>query len=500
MTKRLVATVMVCVASVIGEGALREQSSAPTLVIRHATVIDATGGPPQSETTILIAGGRIREIGPGGSIQVPRGAQVVDGAGKFVIPGLMDMHVHTIWPQHIQQFLPLFIANGITGVRDMFGDLRLAERLKPEIAAGTLLGPRFVTPGPIVDGPQPVWPGSIAVTTAEEGRQAVRSVKQRGADFVKVYSLLPREAYFAIAEEAKKQNIAFAGHVSRFVTASEASDAGQRTIEHLTGLHLATSRDEEAIRAELRNATGDLRSPTNPVRLVEGRAATTFDPQKAEALFGRFVRNGTWQVPTLTVLRSQAFRTDPDFVNDQRLKYMTPQMRTQWAARAPGPPAPASPERARALFERHVALVGAMHRAHVRILAGSDTPNPYVFPGFSLHDELGLLVRSGLSPLDALQGATRNAAEFLGMLKEVGTVERGKRADLVVLDANPLDNISNTQRIHAVIINGRLIAKEQLDALLSEIEKANRESSARFWCIKTAVIQGASRLDPAAKD
>jgi imidazolonepropionase-like amidohydrolase len=466
MTKLRLLCAIIALAVSIAQPA-QSKSRAREIVIQHATIIDGTSAAPRRDLAILIADGRIKEIG---SVSVPEGAQVIDATGKFVIPGLMDMHVHAIWPFSIEQFFQLFIANGVTTVRDMFGDLRLTQRFKQEVQAGTRLGPRFITPGPIVDGPKPVWAGSIAVTTTEDGREAVRNVKRLGGDFVKVYSLLPRDAYFAIADEASKQNIAFAGHVPRFVTAAEASDAGQRTIEHLSGIHLATSREEETLRAELQQAT-----PTNPPRLIEPRAAASHDAARADALFARFARNGTWQVPTLTVLRSGALRGDPDFVNDPRLKYMTAQMRTQWGGGGRGGTSdPAAANRGKALFERHLAITGAMHRAGVRILAGSDTPNPYVFPGFSLHDELGLLVRSGLTPLEALQAATRNAAEFLGTLNEVGTVERGKRADLVLLDGNPLEDISNTQRIHAVIVNGRLVSKQQIESMLLEVEKANR--------------------------
>lgn len=466
---------MVCLAGLILQGGANAQSSAPVLVIQHATVIDATGAAPRLDTSILIVDGRIREIG---AVRVPKGAQVIDATGKFVIPGLADMHVHTVWPQWIEQFLPLFIANGVTTVRDMFGNLELAARLRKEVESGNRLGPRFTSPGPIVDGPKPVWPGSIAVTTAEDGRAAVRSVKERGGDFVKVYSLLPRDAYFAIAEEAKQQTMSFAGHIPRTVTPAEASDSGQRTIEHLSGLLLATSSEEAALRSELQNAVASPGALMPPARLIEIRAAASYDPEKGKALFARFVRNGTWQVPTLTVLRGAAFRADSDFINDPRLKYMPPQTRAQWKGPAPAAaPDPANLQRARALFERCVVVVGVMHRAGVRILAGSDTPNPYVFPGFSLHDELGLLVRSGLSPLEALQAATRDAAEFLGTLDEGGTVERGKRADLVVLDANPLEDIAHTQRIHAVIVNGRLVSRQQIDTILTTIEKANREPS-----------------------
>ncbi|MGH7721112.1 MAG: amidohydrolase family protein, partial [Gemmatimonadaceae bacterium] len=455
-------------------------ASAPVLVLQHVTVIAATDAAPARDVTVVIADGRIRDIGPVRGVAVPAGARVVDATGKFLIPGLIDMHVHTVWPTRGDAFFPLFIANGVTFVRDMFGDLDFAAQLRRggEAAPADRPRPGFITPGPILDGPRPIWQGSRAIATAAEGREAVRAIKQQGADFAKVYSLLPREAYVAIADEAKKQGLPFAGHVPTSVSAAEASDAGQKSIEHLSGMFLASSANEDSLRAEVVEAARQTANPSasRPDWTVEARAAASYDPQKAQALFGRFVKNGTWHVPTLVVIRLPAFLNDSSFLADQRLKYMPRATHQRWTTsldarrqRAAG----ADPADTRRRFAQQLEMVGAMHRAGVRILAGSDTPNPYVFPGFSLHDELGLLVQAGLSPLDALQSATRDAAVYLGMLGEIGTVEKGKRADLVLLDANPLEDIGNTRRIASVIVGGRLVSASEIEAMLAKVEAAH---------------------------
>jgi len=202
-----------------------------TLAITHVTVIDATGAPAHPDMTVLIKGNRITEVGKSGKIRVPEDAQVVSATGKFLIPGLWDMHVH--W--YDKDYLPLFIANGVTGIRIMWGMPR-HHQWRTEIEAGQLLGPHMLIASPIVDGPKPVWPGSTTVANASEARQAVIQAKRDGADFIKVYSLLPRDAYFAIADESKKQGLPFEGHVPISVSAEEASNAGQKSIEHLTGI------------------------------------------------------------------------------------------------------------------------------------------------------------------------------------------------------------------------------------------------------------------------
>jgi imidazolonepropionase-like amidohydrolase len=432
-------------------------SSRPkALVFTHVTVVDATGAPAQPDMTVVITGDRIMEIGKSGKVSVPTDAQVLDATDQYLIPGLWDMHVHTTFPL----FLSLSVANGVTGVRDMGNRPEFINKLRKEVADGTLLGPRIIAAGPIVDGPRPIWPNiSIPVANASQARKAVDDLKSRGQDFIKVYSGLSREAYFAIAEEAKRQGTPFAGHVPGSVSVVEASNAGQKSIEHLNGVALACSAREDYLRRET---------------VMLGRSKLileTYSQHKAAALFALLAKNETWQVPTLTVARAISSLNDKNFTNDPRLKYVPAVLRERW-----------DPKKdfrfqnwteddwtiQRRGYRRAIEIVGAMHRAGVPIMAGTDTTNPYVFPGFSLHDELALLVQAGLTPMQALQTATMNPARFLGMEKELGTVQQGKLADLILLAANPLENINNTKKINAVVVMGRLLDRRELDGLLAQ--------------------------------
>lgn len=450
---------------------LAQQSalSKQVLVLTHVTVIDATGAEAKPDMTVIVRDGRIAALGRSDKIQPPKGAQVVDASGKFLIPGLWDMHVHE-WNK--EAFFPLFIANGVTGVRDMFSPLPPIKQWRAEVAAGKTIGPHIVAAGIIVDGPYPPCaPCSIAVANAAEGRKAVLTVKEMGSDFIKVYSMLPRDAYFAIADEAKRQNMFFAGHVSEFVTATEASDAGQKSIEHLTGVLVACSAKEGELRKEneaLLRVDG-FRADT--MTLEQSRALDSFDAKKAAALFARFKRNGTWMCPTLSVLRAQAFIDDPDFRNDAHLKYIQNFLKKQFWEDAYGFRGRTAEDNARVrrVFQKQIEVVGMMRRAGVDFIAGSDTANPYVFPGFSLHDELALLVQAGFTPMEALQAATREPARYLGRLDSVGTIEKGKIADLVLLDANPLAEIGNTRKINEVVVGGKLITRPELDKMLADV-------------------------------
>jgi imidazolonepropionase-like amidohydrolase len=335
----------------------------------------------------------------------------------------------------------------------------------------------------MVDGPIPFWP-QIAIPISDEAsaRQTVASAKDRGADFIKVYSLIPRPAYFALADEAKKRGITFAGHVPLSVSASEASDAGQKSIEHLEGIFLACSAVEPELRKNIGEAIKDAKDAeqvkTSLLRVLnetEIRAFETFSQEKAAALFTRFAKNGTWQAPTLVVARAGAFMDDSDFINDPRLKYVRRNIRDSWKNQDDFRLKNRTAERSalyKRVFQKRLELIGAMHRAGVKMLAATDAVVWYVFPGFSLHDELELFVKAGLSPMEALQTATLNPATYLGLIDMVGTVEQGKKADLVLLEANPLENISNTKRITSVIVDGQLIQKASLDKLLKDAEVA----------------------------
>jgi hypothetical protein len=447
-------------------------SSTPqSLVFTHVTVIDTTGANTKPDMTVVIIGDRIRDIANSEAIRPPKNAEIVDATGKFLIPGLWDMHVH--W--YDKDYLPLFIANGVTGVRQMFGAPEHYQWRK-KIEAGQLVGPHMLIASPIVDGPKPVWPGSIAVSNGSEGRQAVIEIKRTGADFVKVYSLLPRDAYFAIADESKKEGIPFEGHVPDSISVEEASNAGQRTIEHLTGvLNACSSREAElrglAQKAEDQPSSARFAGPKYRER--QELALSTYSSERAEILFGELKKNQTWQCPTLTDLRSWAYSDTSSFTNDPRLKYIPRDIASSWDPKADiFLKAMTADDWAlsKKVFSKELEIVGAMQRAGVQILAGTDTLNPFCFPGFSLHDELGLLVQSGLSPMQALQAATLNPARFLGRDKDFGTIARDKIADLVLLNANPLDDIGNTRNISAVVFGGKLLSRASLDEMLAKIE------------------------------
>jgi hypothetical protein len=448
------------------------------LAFTHVTVIDMTGAPPKPDMTIVITGNHIGALGRRARVRIPRGAQVIDAAGKFLIPGLWDMHVHFT---EIERSFPLFVANGVTGVRNMGGDLDELLRWRAAVASAKLLGPRIVTCGPIVDGPQPAAHGpTIVAGTPAEGRRTVDMLKRQGADCVKIYDRLPRDASFAIIDEARKQGLPVVGHVPLAVTSVEASDAGQRSIEHLGSIfETASTLETELFKEE--SSSEPTTSPSEfPRRLAERgkRMLDTYDEHKANQMFAHFVKNETWQVPTLEFKWAQSFFDDIIRNGDPRLKYI-PQSEQQWW----------SPQKnffaryrtpdyivyRRRLFQKELELVGAMRRAGVPFMTGTDLGGAYVFAGFSLHHELELLVQAGFTPMEALQAAILNPARFLGELVSQGTIERGKIANLVLLEANPLEDIRNTRRINAVIINGKYLSKTALQKMLAEAEASARK-------------------------
>lgn len=448
-----------------------QELPAGVLALTHVTVIDMTGAPSKRDMTVVIRGHRITAIAPSRQMRIPRDASVINAAGKFLIPGLWDMHVHFT---EIKRSFPLFIANGVTGVRNMGGDLEDLLRWRAQVASGKILGPRVVTCGPILDGPQPAAHGpTIVVGTPAEGRQTVDMLKQRGADCVKVYDRLSRDVYFAIVDEGKKQGLPVVGHVPLSLTSVEASNAGEKSFEHLGSILESTS----TIETELHQLEAEpVTAPSDFPRRIAARGErmlNTYDEQKAKQVFATFVRNQTWQVPTLEFKWAQTFIDDLTRKGDAHLKYI-PEAEQQWwspqknfFARYRTPEYIVFKKR---LFQKELELVGAMHRAGVPFMTGTDLSGAYVFAGFSLHHELELFVQAGFTPMEALQAATRNPAIFLGVLSSQGTVERGKIANLVLLEANPLENIRNTQRIDAVVVEGRYLPKEALQKMLAEAE------------------------------
>jgi imidazolonepropionase-like amidohydrolase len=441
------------------------------LAFTHVNLIDATGSPVRADMTVIVEAKQISRIGKSDAMPVPNGARVVEGRGKYLIPGLWDMHVHENfgdWIPADEKITPvLFIANGVTGVRDMGGDLETLKDWRRRIAEGKLLGPRMIISGPMLDGPVPQFPSSAPVKDAAEGRRIVDELRKGGADFIKIQSLVPRDGYFAAAEEAKKDGIVFAGHVPDKVRATEASNAGQKSIEHLTGVFEGCSTVEEELMA----------APRGPGR---GKFLSTYDPQRAKALIALFVKNQTWQVPTLYWERGEWLIEQTSSGPDSLEKYAPQAWRVRaWPMFTKGIEKDWSSDPfadREKFFQAELKMVGEMNRAGVPILAGTDTAaGVRVYPGFSLHEELELLVQAGLTPLEALQAATRNAGKYLN-LSDTGTIEKGKRADLVLLDADPLKDIRNTRKIQSVVLAGRYFSRADLDRLLAGVEKAAAES------------------------
>jgi hypothetical protein len=451
---------------------------ANTIAFKNVTVIDATGSPAKSNMIIVISGDRISAIEEVGKTEIPENIQIVNAAGKYLIPGLWDMHVHIarndMYFRSRDIFFTLFIANGITGVRDCAGELDVLKEWREEIESGRLIGPRIVAAGPALDGPDSKRLSCLAVSNETHGRQLVDSLKNEGADFIKVIEGLPRVTYYAISDAAKERNIPFIGHIPPSVSTSEASDAGQKSIEHLWGVLLACSSSEKEL------------SWKDKIEIVN-----TYNEQKASLLFKKFVQNGTWHCPTLVLdcykrlfEGGYLYYNEIDPANDPNLKYLPSYWKEDyWSATLMRMIQRGymfdnhTKEGASAndrYFRKEFEITGKMHRAGVKILAGTDCiAAPYVLPGYSLHDELNILVNSGLTTMEALQTATRNPAEFFDELDEFGTIEKGKIADLVLLDANPLEDIRNTQKISGVVIRGRYFSRSDLDEMLKNIESAS---------------------------
>jgi imidazolonepropionase-like amidohydrolase len=449
-------------------GSAQSTSATAPLVILNVTVINPARSSVQVGRAVVVSGNHITAVSDSAHFQIPAHARVIDCKGQFLIPGLWDMHVHCAFgdwfPGGRDVILPLLIANGVTGVRDMGGDVPVLSAWRDQISKGQIVGPRMVISGSMLDGYLPDgkslrFPSSIPVTTPAEARAAVDSLKRQHVDFIKTQSLISRESYFAAVEEARKQGLPFVGHVPDKVRITEAIAAGQKSIEHLMGFFEGCSSVED------RFIKGD-----GYMQLL----LNSQDKAKCDKLLALLAQAQTWQVPTLVWQRGGTFLDQLDWKHQPLDRYVPAYWRDVTWHRFMEQMMPDilhDPlELRKEYFTRNLQAVGSMHRAGVPLLAGTDTaPAIYVMPGFSLHDELANFVEAGLTPMEALQTATSNPARFLGR-EDQGAIEPGKLADLVLLSANPIDDIHNTQKINAVVTNGRFLDRGALDRILSQVE------------------------------
>ncbi len=446
------------------------QAGDTPLVFLHVTVINPGTSSVEADRAVTITGDHITAVSSSANFAPPSQAKIIDGTGQFLIPGLWDMHVHSAFgdwfPGGRDIILPLYVANGVTGVRDMGGDIPVLFGWRKQIASGELIGPRMVVSGPMLDGYLPDgktfrFPSSIPVTSVEDAVAAVDSLKAQQVDFIKVQSLIPHDAYLAAATEAHKQGLPFVGHVPDAVRIDEAVAVGQKSIEHLMGSSAGCSTVED--------------------RVIKGEVDTqlllnSFDQQKCDKMMKLLADRHVWQVPTLVWERGGTLLDQLDWKHQPLDRYVPAHWRDVTWRRFEEEMTPGLQKDPLALRQRSFAqemrIAGAMHRAGVPFLAGTDTaPGIYIIPGFSLHDELANFVEAGFTPMEALQTATSNPALFLGR-NDIGAVKPGGVADLVLLAANPLDNIQNTKKITAVVINGRLLDRAALDHMLANVETA----------------------------
>jgi hypothetical protein len=368
-----------------------EKPQSSVLAITHVTVIDMTGAPPAPDQTVLVDKEKIVALGPANSVSIPAGARIFDSRGKFLIPGLADMHVHLTGagePGGSREFfLPLLIAKGITTVRDMGGYLDSLIPLRKEIEEGKRLGPRIVFSGPYLDGDPPTFQPSVVVTNREDADTAVQWLKKSAVDFLKVQSNLSRDAYFAIAQTCRDGHLTFVGHVPDRVTAYEAADAGQRSIEHLTcELRACSSNEADLMSKQFRKPTKKQTPAQSKARELawEREVLNTYSEQKAAELIAKFKAQQTWQTPTLILLRNDAFPSpELKLLDDPRVKYVPVKFLENWHKGYVQQMKNISADEFSlrgALLEKSLGLVSLMQKGGVKILAGTDSAAPYVFP------------------------------------------------------------------------------------------------------------------------
>lgn len=461
-----------------------ELGRAGMLTIEGVTLVDVSGHGANKTVSVTIENERIAAVRPAGA-GTPAKGTVVDGRGKFLIPGLWDMHVHwSARPTESEHYGRLLVANGVTGVRKMNSGVRRRGNGRGSVWNPAALEPRAFASGPMVNGGGGLGGRVMVVSNPSQVPTALDSLFGMGADFVKVYNGVPRAAYFAVLREAARRGKAVAGHVPWSVTVGEASDSGQRSVEHLTGILMSCSSRETELRAELSSAheVGEFEERM-PGQRAEAASVRSYDPQRCRKLAEQLAANGTWVVPTLATaskkatvgeVSAAAYMPGWERMNEGR--------RSWWSQR------PASErERLQSTFALEESTVAMLRDAGVPLLAGSDMPAALVVPGFSLHDELVLLVQSGLTPLEALQAATIQPARYFEALDSLGTISVGKAADMVLLDADPLRDIRNTRRIAGVVLRGRYFDRKQLDDMLAESRSFARRRTmtaqvTKLWC------------------
>lgn len=427
------------------------KAASGSLAIVGATLVDLSGRSNITDSVVLIEGNKIKAVGPRARIRLPRGVEVIDASGKYVIPGLVDTHTHSAYDGKDSWLSPRFLTSGITTVLDT-GSLQPVYELKRRIASGELRGPRTLVCGPMITGEPAAFPVSSTVSTPDEARHEVGVRAASGADLIKTHAQLPPDALRAAIDEAHKKGLHTISHTGR-TNALEAVRAGTNILTHLVGVPDAATPDPEKIRAAHSNA------------FVAGWVASSLawlqvDQAKLDELIREMVSRRVAFSPTLSIHRTIAFSRDPDPFREASVASNPPAATlSDWEGLAKQPffdPAPF-----KKAWTNMQQFVKRFHGAGGLLIVGTDTAAVYQAPGLSAHEEMRLMVELGVPTIDALRAGTINGARALGIDRETGSIEAGKVADILIIEADPLTDIRNTMKIAQVIKGGVVYGKGQ---------------------------------------
>lgn len=455
----------------------------PSIVFEKVTTIDAING-SQEDQTVIIRGKRIIETGPSNEIDIPSNSTIINGQGKFLIPGLWDAHVHLSYQEDISPVMfSMFLVNGITSIRDTGGQLDLVMPWKEKSLLDDGSSPRVMVAGPLLDGVPTVYNGvggrpkiGVGAASPEEAEALVDAFVEAGVDFIKSYEMLTPESFAAVLARAKRYGKQVTGHVPLSMDVTEASNLGLRSMEHMRNLEMSCSSDfdslknarQEMLTAKPDQQGGDLRSSIHSAQRYH--SIQTQDSERRDFVLSVLAKNNTWQVPTLTIVGAWENRVFDRESWKANFRFLPKLVRKRWIENADSISQIPSTAENIAFANWAYDMVKRIDDAGIGIMAGTDTPIFFLTPGFSLHEELRLLVKSGLSTIKALEAATLNPSKYFDLDNELGVIDKGMIADLVLLNANPLDDITNTKKINAVMKSGKLYKREDLDRILQQLE------------------------------
>ncbi|MBC29836.1 MAG: hypothetical protein CMH48_03235 [Muricauda sp.] len=466
---------LICVSSIFFSiTSCKEDAITGEVIITNVNVIDVVSGTNNSSQTIAIESGKINSITSFSETVKLNSETIIDGKGKYVIPALWDMHTHYTTSKVHRNFLSLFVANGVLGVRDLWGSLESRDSLMNSDA----IAPKIYLSGAIIDGPFTLLQGTLQPKSTEDAINMVDSLHQKGADFIKVYDDLSEDIYNAIANKCNELKLPFLGHVPMAIKTEDASKKGQKSMEHLNGIwQSCTSKEKEidSLQLVFKNnfMTGNIPGAMMAFTTINTFYNNFYDEKEAKELAKVLGENNTYVTPTLIVTSNHWRRKDGRFKKLSVNKYIPDNMLNQWDPELNFPEKmfpQTTWEVGKQLLSTSMKITKMLHSNGVPILAGTDCGVSYVIPGFSLHDELKLMVEAGLSEVEALQTATINPAKYFGISQSSGQISTGMKANILLLDGNPLEDISNTKKIYGVIRNGNYLNRTYLDNLLKEAE------------------------------